>query len=89
MEVDQMARILAGSILLMLALVVLVIGVVVINNIIHKYWRNLGWFNTWFTPSRYEIISDEQYAKLVEQEKNKKDPQLIDPVSGEQLPEKK
>ena len=40
---DQAAVFLAGSILTMAGFVVLVIGIVAINNIIHKYWKPLGW----------------------------------------------
>jgi hypothetical protein len=43
MDVDNAAGILAGSILTMLALIVVVIGIVAINNIISKYWRPIKW----------------------------------------------
>ena len=54
---DQAAVFLAGSILTMAGFVVLVIGIVAINNIIHKYWKPLGW-SLWpsylnATPSRF------------------------------------
>jgi hypothetical protein len=39
MDMDQAAVWLAGSILTMLGMVVVVAGVIVINNIIHKYWK--------------------------------------------------
>jgi hypothetical protein len=47
MDMDQAAVFLAGSVLTMMGFVVIVIGVVVINNIIHRYWKNLGWFRNW------------------------------------------
>ncbi len=43
MDMDQAAVFLAGSVLTMLGLIVLVAGAVVINNIIHKYWKSFGW----------------------------------------------
>jgi hypothetical protein len=43
MDMDQAAVFLAGSILTMIGFIVLVAGVVVINNIIHKYWKSFGW----------------------------------------------
>lgn len=43
MDMDQAAVFLAGSILTMLAIIVIVGGVVIINNIIHKYWKSFGW----------------------------------------------
>jgi hypothetical protein len=43
MDIDQAAVFLAGSILTGLGFVVVVITAVVINNIIHKYWKSFGW----------------------------------------------
>ena len=56
MDMDQAAVFLAGSVLTMLGLIVLVAGAVVINNIIHKYWKSFGWklFPTyWDQPTRF------------------------------------
>jgi hypothetical protein len=39
MDMDKSAVFLAGSILIMLGFVVVTVGVIVINNIIHKYWK--------------------------------------------------
>jgi len=39
MDMDQAAVFLAGSILTMLGFVVVVTGIVVINNILHKFWK--------------------------------------------------
>ena len=43
MNMDQAAIFLAGSILTMLSVIVIVAGVVLINNIIHRYWKSFGW----------------------------------------------
>ena len=43
MDIDQAAVFLAGTILTALGFVVIVIAAVVINNIIHKYWKSFGW----------------------------------------------
>ena len=43
MDMDQAAVFLAGSILTMLGFVVVVIGIVIINNILHKYWKPINW----------------------------------------------
>ena len=43
MDIDQSAVFLAGSILTALGFIVIVIAAVVINNIIHKYWKSFGW----------------------------------------------
>ena len=47
MDMDQAAVFLAGSVLVMMGLVIIVAGFVVINNIIHKYWKPMGWFRSW------------------------------------------
>jgi len=41
---DQAAVWLAGSILTMLGFIVVVGGVIIINNIIHRYWKPLNLF---------------------------------------------
>jgi hypothetical protein len=46
MDVDVAAEILAGSILTGLAIVVFVITAVIINNIIHKYWKPVKIFTS-------------------------------------------
>lgn len=46
---DQAAVFLAGSVLTMMGFVVIITGLVIINNIIHKYWKPLGWFKS-FSP---------------------------------------
>jgi len=43
MDMDQAAVFLAGSILMSVGVLVIVGAVVAINNIIHRYWKNLGW----------------------------------------------
>jgi hypothetical protein len=44
MDMDQAAVFFAGSVLTMLGFVVIVVGVVVINNILHKFWKPLKLF---------------------------------------------
>ena len=55
MDMDQAAVFLAGSILTMLGFVVVTISVIIINNLIDKYWKDLGWFKFTFhtEPSRF------------------------------------
>lgn len=43
MDMDQAAVFLAGSILTALGFIVFVIAVVVVNNIIYRWWKHLGW----------------------------------------------
>jgi hypothetical protein len=60
MDMDQAAVFLAGSVLTMMGFVVIIIGFVVINNIIHRYWKNLGWFRSW------GLTFDQPPARFVE-----------------------
>jgi len=53
MDMDQAAVFLAGSILTMMGFIVIVMGIIVINNLIAKYWKNLGWFNWHTEPTRF------------------------------------
>jgi hypothetical protein len=54
MDMDQAAVWLAGSILTMLGFIVLAAGIVVINNILHKYWKPVKFFK-WaeYPPARF------------------------------------
>ena len=56
MDMDQAAVFLAGSILTMTGLIVIVAGAVLINNIVHRYWKSFGWkfFPVWMDqPQRF------------------------------------
>ena len=50
MDMDKSAVFLAGSILIMLGFIVIVAGVVAINNLLHKYWKPV----TIFTPDSWQ-----------------------------------
>ena len=67
MDMDQAAVFLAGSVLTMLGLIVLVAGAVVINNIIHKYWKSFGWklFPSW-SESSYRFAEPHELDKSKE-----------------------
>jgi hypothetical protein len=63
-DVDNAASFLAGSILFSIALVVFIIGCVVVNNIIHKYWKPVNIFtpDSWkgfFPPAEIRYIEPE------------------------------
>jgi hypothetical protein len=58
MDMDQAAVFLAGSILTMLGFIVVIAAIVVINNIIHKYWKPIRIFtaDSWYIntpPARF------------------------------------
>ena len=43
MDLDTAATFLAGSILTCMGFIVCVASAIVINNLIHKYWKSFGW----------------------------------------------
>jgi len=59
MDIDQAAVFLAGTILTALGFVVIVIAAVVINNIIHKYWKSFGWDFFPMYVSREEVTQED------------------------------
>jgi len=72
MDVDTAATILAGSILTMLAFIVIVIGIVVINNIFHKYWKPIQWMRMLDHPvyvTREELSEKEKVAPTLDTNK--------------------
>jgi hypothetical protein len=68
---DQAAVFLAGSILTVMGFIVVVAGVVAINNILHKYWKPVRMFtaDSWHFNPPVRYATDEELAKL---EKDKK-----------------
>ena len=57
MDMDQAAVFLAGSILTMLGFVVVVGGIVLINNLLANYWKPVTIFSkeSWFVNPPYEV----------------------------------
>lgn len=43
MDIEVSAIFLASTILMSLGFITIVITVVVVNNIVHKYWKSFGW----------------------------------------------
>jgi hypothetical protein len=68
MDMDSAAVWLAGSILTMLGFIAIIIGVVVINNILNKYWKPVKIFtpDSWkgFHPPHPQFIPEEELAKI-------------------------
>jgi hypothetical protein len=76
MDMDQAAVFLAGSILTALGFLAFVIAVVVVNNILHKYWKPVRIFSadSWNfnPPSRFAHEEElEKIAPLLDENKNK------------------
>ena len=63
---DQAAVFLAGSILTALSFVVVVAGIVAINNIIHRYWKPVKIFSadSWNLNPPVRYATEEELAKI-------------------------
>ena len=66
-DVENAASFLAGSILISLGLVVFIIGCVIVNNIIHKYWKPVNLF----TPDSWKGFFPPPEIRYIEPEINK------------------
>jgi len=66
MEMDKIAVFFAGSILITLGMVVIAGGVIVINNLIHQYWKQVVWFKYEYKPVYFDPQTGEQLVKEIE-----------------------
>ena len=63
---EQASTFLSGSILIMLGLIVVFIGMVVVNNIIYKYWKPVKlWQFHDYPPSRFATAEEVQKMEPV------------------------
>ena len=76
---DNAAVFLAGSILYAIGLIIILAGIIVANNLIHKFWKSFGWtfVPAWMNDSP-RFATPEEAAKIAP---------TLDPVSGEPVPE--
>ena len=63
MNMDQSAVFLAGSILTVMGFVVLVAGIVAINNILAKYWKPIQFFK-WAEHPATRFMTPEEEARI-------------------------
>jgi hypothetical protein len=70
MGMDQAAVWLAGSILIMLGFIVIVLGVLIINNLFSKYWKPVTLTKYNYHSVYYDPVTGEQ---LIAQPPNKKE----------------
>ena len=66
MDIDQAAVFLAGSVLTMLGFVVIVAGVVAVNNILHRYWKPVRIF----TEDSWNLGTGSRFAEPHELDKS-------------------
>lgn len=65
MDMDQAAVFLAGSILTVIGFLIILGGIVIANNIIHKYWKSFGWtlMPSW-TQEPQRFMTHEEAEKI-------------------------
>ena len=83
MDMDQAAVFLAGSILTALGFLVVIGAIVIVNNLLHKYWKPVRiWTEDSFSPFKQStdvrFMTHEEAAKIAP---------TLDPVSGEPMKE--
>lgn len=76
MDMNQASVFLAGSILTMLGFVVVVIGVVVINNIIHKFWKPVKLF----TPDSFTLFGHQDVRFVTQEEFDRISHKIDEPI---------
>ena len=80
---DQAAVFLAGSILTALGFVVILGAIIVVNNLLHKYWKPVRiWTDDSFMPFRHG-----DNVRFMTPEEAEKVAPTLDPVSGEPMKE--
>ena len=63
MSMDQAAIFLASSILLSLTIIVLAGTVLIVNNLVSRYWKSWGWRITAFDDTNVRYITREDAEK--------------------------
>ena len=70
MDMDQASVFLAGSILTGLGFIVIIATAVVINNIIHKYWKSFGWnLLPMYMQKEEQVVEDPKLEPKIERKK--------------------
>ena len=60
---DKLAVFFAGSILVTMAMIVIAAGIILVNNLIHRYWEPVTWFKYDYRPVYFDPDTGEQLAK--------------------------
>jgi hypothetical protein len=63
MDMDQAAVFFAASVLTALGFLIWVGFVLLVNNLIHKYWKSWGWSFKIYDPEPVRFISEEELKK--------------------------
>jgi len=60
---DKLAVFFAGSILVTLGMIIIASGIILVNNLIHKYWKSVTWFKYEYKTVFFDPKTGEQYHK--------------------------
>jgi hypothetical protein len=63
LDMDKIAVFFAGSVLVTLGMIVIAGGAIVINNLIHCYWKQVVWFKYEYKPIYFDPQTGEQMVK--------------------------
>ena len=72
MDMTQAAVFLAGAILTMLGFIIIIIGIVIVNNIIHRYWKPIKVLRFEDYPPSKTIYENNAPTKIEPEIKEKK-----------------
>lgn len=76
---DQAAIFLAGTVLTVLGFLTIIIAIVIVNNVLHKYWKPVNLFH--YTPKWWQ----DPPARFLSPEEAEKVAPHLDPVSKEPM----
>jgi len=63
MDMDKLAVFFAGSILITISMVIIAAGIILINNLVHRYWKQVTWFKYEYKPVYFDPKTGEQLLK--------------------------
>jgi len=63
MTMEQLSVFFAGSVLFTLSVIVIIAGIIAINNLMHRYWKPVTWFKYDYRPVYFDPDTGEQLAK--------------------------
>lgn len=60
---DKIAVFFSGSILVTMSMVVIAAGIILINNLLHRYWKQVVWFKYEYKSVFFDPKTGEQLVK--------------------------
>jgi hypothetical protein len=74
MGMDQAAVFLAGSILTALGFLVVISAIIIVNNLLHKFWKPVRIFSadSWHINPPYKYAESEKIAPVLDENNQKK-----------------